>query len=414
MIPRPATTAIPLTNEISPERRRPDALFRLDARLGWRLASLLWIALVAAAPVQAAPPAPLGSDLWAFPAELSGPASAASAGLAMADRWLGEQPFDNPAIATARGGAVSGLLQHVSRQDLRAKNRQFDEQAAFLDGAGAWFALPLRGITISAHAFQPVLRLEDNAFARGETGGPVPPAVVLSTSTARELHAGLAVSAGVGPVHAGVGGEWVRRDDAYEVTEKSDAPESGVRRVDFSGDGFGVLAGVRIGADRGEAGAFTVGAGLRYLAPLDVNGEQSFQLLEGDSLARIAAKREAAWEGGVSASFRTTAAFRLVTGVGIQRGRDWTGFDLRTGTSTVWSIGGEFHDDLDPWTLRFGGGLEQQSDVAERRAGIFGLGIGWELGQSVLDFGVTHRTLDRAGSPTSYDDRVVVTLSGRF
>ena len=62
---------------------------------------------------------------------------------------------------------ASGVLQRMSRQDLRADNRQFDEQGAFIDFGGGWLSVPVGGLGLVAYAYQPVLRLEDNAYSRG-------------------------------------------------------------------------------------------------------------------------------------------------------------------------------------------------------------------------------------------------------
>src|SRR5262249_51749959 len=80
---------------------------------------------------------------FAFPGAPVGPASAPSAAVALADRWLGERPFDNPAFAAKREIELSPLLLHVSRQDLRADNRNFADQGASIDAAGGWLGMPV-------------------------------------------------------------------------------------------------------------------------------------------------------------------------------------------------------------------------------------------------------------------------------
>ncbi len=362
----------------------------------------------------AAPPSPLNPELWSFPGSGHAPGSAMSAGLALSDRWLGSQPFDNPAALPVRGLVASGVLQRMSRQDLRADNRQYDEQGAFIDFGGGWLALPAGGFGLVAYASQPVLRLEDNAFTRGELGGPVQPAVVVSHSSSRELRAGLAISQSWGELRVGAAGEFTRRNDVYEVKEESGSPDAGLRHVDFSGTGFGGQAGLRFGEDRAEQGVFCFGAGARFVPAITVEGEQSFALLSGDSLAAVSAERESGIEAGASASYRITQGFRLLAGAGGRGAREWTGFDVRSGAGYQWSVGGEFHDDRDPWTVRFGIGQEHEDDVPEPDAGIFGLGIGWSFDRSRIDFGVLHRTLKREGSPNSFDDRVVATVTAAF
>ena len=60
--------------------------------------------------------------LFLFPGSPSNATSAASAGVAFADRWLGDRPFDNPALETRRMVELTPLLEHISRQDLSAAN----------------------------------------------------------------------------------------------------------------------------------------------------------------------------------------------------------------------------------------------------------------------------------------------------
>src|SRR5438093_521081 len=150
-----------------------------------------------------AEPAPLNPVLFAFPGAGIAPSSARSAGLALADRWLGDQPFDNPAASPGRQALVSPVLQRVSRQDLRAANRHFDEQTGFFDAGGAWASVPVGRLSLGLYAFQPVRRLEDNAFERGERGAPVEPAVIQTRATSREVRTGLAASLGLGWRHLG-------------------------------------------------------------------------------------------------------------------------------------------------------------------------------------------------------------------
>src|SRR6266508_5954036 len=104
-------------------------------RLALALAAALIFAGGSLAPAAAAP---LDPELFAFPGSPVSPGSAAAAATALATRWLGEQPFDNPALEARRGVELSPAVLHVSRQDLRAANRNFDETTAFVDGAGGW------------------------------------------------------------------------------------------------------------------------------------------------------------------------------------------------------------------------------------------------------------------------------------
>lgn len=389
-------------------------LFAMPAASRFPTLLALLLAATTSSAAFAAPPSPLNPELWAFPGAGTAPGSAMSAGFALSDRWLGAQPFDNPASLPVRGVVASGVLQRMSRQDLRADNRQYDEQGAFIDFGGGWLCLPVGGFGIVVYAHQPVLRLEDNAFTRGQPGGPVQPAVVASNASSREQRAGLALSQSWGELRVGVAGEFTRRDDVYEVKEESGSPDEGLRHLDFSGTGFGAQVGLRFREDRAERGVFAFGVGARFVPALTLEGEQIFTLLSGDSLAVVSAERESGIEAGASASYRITQGFRLLAGAGGRGAREWTGFDVRSGAGYQWSVGGEFHDDRDPWTVRFGLGQEHEDDVPEPDAGILGLGIGWSFDSSRIDFGVLHRTLKREGSPNSFDDRVVATVTATF
>src|SRR5439155_21449937 len=100
----------------------------------------------AAAPALAQIPSAISSDLFPFPGYHVSPGSAQSAGRALSDRWLGEEPFDNPAAARQYTLALSPLLFHISRQDLRADNRVFQETSAYFDAAGGYFSMVHRAL----------------------------------------------------------------------------------------------------------------------------------------------------------------------------------------------------------------------------------------------------------------------------
>jgi hypothetical protein len=158
--------------------------------------SWLWLCvallLAAASDAGAGLPPPLGEGwLYSFPGAIPGPACAVSAGLGLSDRWLGEEPFDNPAAAPARGIMVAPVFQRVKRQDLPA-DYDYKEIEGYLDLAGGWLSLPVRGVGVTLYTFDPVLRLEDAAFTTRED--VLPPRTFAATSSARESRAGLALS----------------------------------------------------------------------------------------------------------------------------------------------------------------------------------------------------------------------------
>src|SRR5205085_8098761 len=126
--------------------------------------------LLAAAPARAGtPPDPV---LFAFPGAVQAPADAVDAGTALAALWLGERPSANPAFRGGRAVELSPAMVRMSRQDLRARNHNFDEQSAFIDAAGGWIGMPLGSVMAFAYASQPALRHEDNGFTRGRIPDP--------------------------------------------------------------------------------------------------------------------------------------------------------------------------------------------------------------------------------------------------
>ncbi|MGH7731938.1 MAG: hypothetical protein ACRENJ_11895 [Candidatus Eiseniibacteriota bacterium] len=377
------------------------------------VAGLLAAALALAMPVRpaaAGSPPPLATSLFAFPGSTTHPASAASAGLALADRWLGDDPFSNPASPPA-GLALSGAVLHVSRQDLRAGNRDFDETPAFFDGAGFAVGGARGPLGVSLYAFQPTLRREANAFSRGTaTPDPgAPPAAIEATASARELRAGGGVSLGIGAGCVGVGVEWTRREDAYEVIERSGSPTAGTTRLELAGDAVGFQIGGRLGLGDSSVGGITIGVGLRRLPRLAVDAPLSQPEALGLPDTTLLAEREPGWELGTSARIAVSPSFRVLAAVGGATAQHWEGFDLSAGRAWEWKLAGEFHDTRDPWTLRFGLGQERQADAAERRADVLSLGYGWAFAWGQVDVGIAHRTLARATGPRSYEDRVVLT-----
>ena len=359
----------------------------------------LILMLAAAAPAGAQPPTPLDLPwLYAFPGAVQGPASAISAGLGLADRWLGDEPFDNPAAAPARGLMVAPVFLRMKRQDLPADFRNYEENGGFLDVAGGRVALPVRGVGVALYAYEPVLRQEEQVFtARPDER----PRAFTSSVSARELRAGLALSRAWGAARLGAALEWTRRDDAYDYTERSGDPLQGERHVDLAGDGFGFQAGARVPVSP----RVTLGGALRYLPALDLSGRQTVPTLALDR--DVTATREAGWEGGLSARVAVTEAFRVLVAAGGRTAQAWDGVGVTSGRSASWGLGIEYEEPDQPLALRLGLGREQQDAVPEPAAGIFGLGLGWKLDDVRLDVGVLRRSVARPGKPTSYDDRVV-------
>src|SRR6266571_3972715 len=192
-----------------------------------RLGLALGISLLALSgtPCRAQLSSAIAPDLFPFPGAHTSPGSGASAALALADRWLGDEPFANPSASRPRTLVLSPVLLHVSRQDLRVDNRRFDEQSAFIDAAGGWFGFEQGGLGVALYGYQPVVRVEDNAFQRGT--GLLSSGSVASNSSAREIRGGLAAAFGPKRARFGVAAEWTHRSDHYERADSTGGPDSG-------------------------------------------------------------------------------------------------------------------------------------------------------------------------------------------
>jgi hypothetical protein len=357
----------------------------------------------------AQPPSPLDASLFAFPGGTENPPSASSAGLAVADQWLGDQPFYNPAAPAGHEVILSPTMFRVSRQDLRANNRNFDDNALFFDLSGGALAIPKVPVWIYVH--QPTLRFEDFVFNRGTGTDPtVQPAVISGQSDTREGRGGISASAGRGRLRGGVAIEWTRRQDRYFVREQSGSPDHGDRELTFESDGFGGNFGLRFDSADSGAGRVTVGAAVRYLPKLEFDADQTLLLFSGDSVATIPAEREAGWEGGISARYFFTADFAGLATFGGRTEQEWKGLDVTSGASTLWRVGIVYHDSRDPWTFRMGLGGDHQDGAPEPRAGVLGIGLGWDVQGILLDLGVEHSSIDRNDAPNSYEDRVIASV----
>jgi len=370
---------------------------------GWIVLSLL-----VALPALAAPPPPLTSDVYSFPGAVASPGSAASAGVAQADSWLGDEPFENPAVPVGRKLSVTPLLYHVSRQDLRGLHRSYSEQSAFFDGAGAWVGANFGALGVFAYGHQPVLRLEENAYLTGPIAGS--PAPVENSASARELRAGGGISWGRDWWRVGAAGEWVYREDSYLTVDRSGSPLAGSSEVGFSGSAVGAQAGARLELGPAGVGHLTVGGGIRFVPELEVDGTQTANLLSGTTTGTVTATRESGTESGVSVRWTATEQLRVVAGFGGRTAQEWQGFGVTRGGGNRWGIGVDFHDARDPWTLRFGLGQDVERGVREPRNGLVGLGFGWHIESTTLDLAVSRHSFSHLEGATSYDDRVVISV----
>jgi hypothetical protein len=371
---------------------------------------------ILAAPAAGQPPEPIDPTLFSFPGVVENPPSSASAGVALADQWLGDEPFGNPAARPRGQVALSPNVLRVSRQDLRADNRRYDEEPGFFEAAGASLGLPVpRGLGLWLYVGQPVLRLEDFAFNRGKGTDPtVAPAVVTGHAETREVRGGVAVSVPLQRLRAGVAIEWLKRRDLYRASVSSGAPDDGERQVEFDGDATGFQVGLRYDSKDSGTGKVSLGLGVRYLPALPMEGKQESDLLTGSNIAEVSVERESGWEGGVSARYDAVPALEVLAGVGHRTEQQWRGFGVSSGAATTWSLGVEYREPESPLLVRFGLGQEQQTGAPEPRAGRVGIGFAWDWDGTWIEVGAMRRSFERTDSPNSYDDRVVATVRVRF
>jgi len=382
-------------------------------------ATLLAVLLLATAPsaVRAQAPAALVNPVFAFPlpGDYVGPANAASAGLALADRWLGAGGYENPALFLPSGLEASPVFQRVNRQDVASENRDYDQVVGYPDLAGARLTFPAGGFGLAVYGWQPVLRMEEFSFTTGPLQSP---AFLRFLTSQREIRAGASVSHPVGAARVGVAGEWVRRDDAYETHEQSGGTGAGDRRFEMSGDGFGGSAGVSWEKDPDREWGSWFGAAVHYTSELTLSGTAQDGTptgsFAGDTTFAFDLTREAEWSGGLSGRITVAPATRVVVGFSFRSGADWQGLGRGTGTGVAWSTGLDWKDEELPWGVRFGLGQETSDGAVESKAGLLSVGFTWVSGDLALDAGILHRNLARGDRPRSSDDRGVLSVRIAF
>jgi hypothetical protein len=393
---------------MSPRLERP----RLRA-----LAAVLPL-LLAAATARAGLDPPQSGDLFSFPGAFPNPATPTSAGRALADRWLGEAPWDNPAVG---GGSwtVTGALLFLreDRQDLHSENRQFDGGQGTVDfGSGSVTApLPLH-FALSVYSSPAEARSEDVAFYAGLGTDPSQPSALVTAKTdTRETRTGAALSYGLfGTLRLGAAVELTHRSDDWTRTLESGAPESGTYHTDWKGDAVGGQAGFRWTHGDTAGRPLVVGGALRYLPELKVSGANTTDLLIGSTDSSVTTTRASGWEGGVSAAWRFVPTMRVTVGLGARTAMAWSDLDATSGRWTNGALAFDYHDPETPWTLRAGYAIDQQADVPEKRAGTLGLSFGWDFTGVRVELGGIHRGIQRSDRPTSYEDRVLLGFAADF
>lgn len=391
-------------------RRLPSRLARLREHvLPACLAGLLF-----AAHARGDAPAPLDPARFAFPGSLASPPTGASAGSALADRWLGTSPFENPAADVPQGITASPLLERVNRQDVSAANRDFSQKGGYLDFASGSLAFPWHKWSLTLYAWQPAVRLEGQSFTIGRNSGTGASGSLVTEASLRELRAGVAIGRAFGAWRAGAAGEWIRRQDSYQTQETSGSPDAGLRTVAFDGDGFGGSAGLTWERDADARWGTRLGAALHMTSQIAATGAGRWTLASGDSAFSVTPTRHGVWEGGLSARVTVAPGTHALASIGGRGGETWDNFDVHTDLRTEWHAGLEWRDPEAPYAVRLGLGQENEPGAAESRAGSAGAGFSWYSGETTIDVGIMHRAIVRAGAPNSYDDRAVASVRVRF
>ena len=384
---------------------------RTLAQAAARCAAVL-VFIASAARAQTVPPPPLADSSFAFPVpgDYVTPATAASAGLALADRWLGSSVYENAAANVPRGIEVTPVVQRTSRQDLSSSNRSFEQTFAYFDLAGLSLSLPAGKWGLVLYGWQPVLRLEEQTYT---TGPQLAPAQVRQLDTQREVRAGGAVSRGFGELRLGVAGEWVHRDDKYESHTQSGLGHDDIV-TDFKGDGYGVGGGVTFAKDTSRVWGYTVGGAAHYSAEIPLTGSVTQDLAVGDTAYTFTATRGSEWSGGLSGRVMVSPATWVVIGLSGRTGQTWDGFGLETTSGGGWSAGLDWKDDELPWGARFGVGQEWNPGALEKQTGLVSIGFTYVSKGLVMDVALFHRNLDREGFAHSADNRALVSVKVGF
>ena len=376
------------------------------------------LTLVFAAAMMSAPAAraqldpPSSGALFGFPGSFATPATPVSAGHALADRWLGDEPWDDPAAGGGRS-TIQGAMLYLreDRQDLRAENRQFDGGGGSIDFGSAALGVPLPGkLTGWLYTYRPEVRSEDVAFYLGSGTDPLQPSALVTAQTlSKEARSGVGLSRGFGAMRLGLAIELTQRSDEWTRTLQSGAPESGTRHTQWDGTATGAQLGFRWTRGDSAARSLTIGGGLRMIPELQVSGNNDTELLTGSSDSSVTTTRQSGWEGGLSAAYRITPEVRVLAGAGMRTAMDWSGLGLTSGRWSNGALAFDYHDPETPWTIRAGYALDQQDEVAESHAGTLGLSFGWDFGGgTVVELGGIHRSIHRSGEPSAYQDRVLL------
>ncbi len=378
-----------------------------------RILPLAAACLLSSAPALANPPAPLSAARFAFPGSVLTPASAVSAGLALADRWVNADAAVNPAAVATRGVTLSPQLARVSRQDLSSQNREYEQVDLNPDFAGAQLSLPVRGGLVSLYVSQPQLRLEQESFVLGRNGSVGPSAVLKYDAATRETRGGIAFAHGEA-LRWGVAAELTSRDDRYQVLETSGSPDAGLTDLGMSGTAWGGALGLRWERGVPERGGLVLGGGVHVVAPLSVDVTQSAELASGSARSESTVERGASWEAGASARWTLSPESGVYGSLTRRSAERWEAWGVEASAGQSWGLGIDFRDPETAWGARLGVGQDVQPGTPEPRANALGAGFTWYSGETTLDFGALHRSIERPGMPKMTDDRLVLSVRVAF
>jgi len=352
-------------------------------------------------------------ELFAFPGHVTSPGDAVTAGVALANLWLGTDVFVNPAAAVRRGVAISPVLLRVNRQDLRSVFHDYNETTAFVDGGGAQLGAAFGRWAAAAYAWQPVLRHGESGYDGAAPGQP--PQLASLSEEQRETRSGVAVSHGGGALRIGAAVEWWQRTED-DLLDDQAGPAQGTHESKLTTHGVTPRAGLQLTLGGMGAHPVTLGAAAAEVPASDVDVHTTLLLTDASQSydTTWTAHRAAHWEAGLSARVAVTPEFGVLGGFGGASSYDWGALGVTTGSASTWAIGLDYHDHETPWTVRAGYGQEVTTGTPEPRAGMFGLGLGWKLEGFDLDLAALRHSLQRPDKPNSTDDHLIATISAWF
>ena len=339
----------------------------------------------------------------------------ASAGVGAGRPLAGRRPVRQSRVRSRRRRVdrCARSLLRMSRQDLRADNRNFDEQGAFFD-LGRGVGLRFRpAVAIVA------LRVPAGAAARGERlsragtiGGPTPPAVMQS----QRLAAGAARrTARPARGHSGLARRRRRESGRAAPTSTSDrevsgSPDAGSAGSSSPGTGSASRSACGRRGRQRQRRALTHWDRARVTCPRSRSrGSADRPRRRRQSGPPSPAERAVGLGGAAYRRVLVTPAFaRASPASEAASPQRWYGFGVRGGPGRTWSVGRGVPRRARSVDAARSASVRTQEDVCRNRARASSAsGSAGDFDTRRLEVGVTAPQLERAGQPNSYDDRVV-------